>query len=62
MALRHSKSFNKTNGAKAPLQKGNTMQDYNYEPVEHEPYDVEAAQAAEDREAEKYDIDKDWEN
>jgi hypothetical protein len=33
----------------------------NYEPVEHEPYDVEAAQAAEDREAEKYDIDKDWE-
>ena len=38
------------------------MQDYNYEPVEHEPYDVEAAQAAEDREAEKYDIEKDWEN
>ena len=48
-------------GAKAPFQKGNTMQDYNYEPVEHEPYDVEAAQAAEDREAEKYDIEKDWE-
>ena len=38
------------------------MQDYNYEPVESEPYDVEAAQAAEDREAEKYDIDKNWEN
>ena len=37
------------------------MQDYNYEPVEHEPYDVEAAQAEEDREAEKYDIDRDWE-
>ena len=33
----------------------------NYEPVEHEPYDVEAAQAAEDRDAERYDIDKDWE-
>ena len=36
------------------------MKDQDYEPVEHEPYDVEAAQAAEDREAEKYDIDKDW--
>lgn len=40
--------------------KGRKMES-NYEPVEHEPYDVEAAQAAEDREAEKYDIDKDWE-
>ena len=38
------------------------MQDPDYEPVESEPYDVEAAQAAEDREAEKYDIEKDWEN
>ena len=34
----------------------------NYEPVEHEPYDVEAAQAYDDHMAEQYDIDKDWEN
>ena len=48
-------------GFRLHFKKENIMQDYNYEPVEHEPYDVEAAQAAEDREAEKYDIDKDWE-
>ena len=34
----------------------------NYEPVEHEPYDVEAAQAYDDYMAEQYDVDKDWEN
>ena len=36
------------------------MKDPDYEPVEHEPYDVEAAEAYDDHMAEQYDVDKDW--
>jgi hypothetical protein len=35
------------------------MQDYNYEPAESEPYDIEAAEAYDDYMADQYDVEKD---
>jgi hypothetical protein len=35
------------------------MQDYNYEPAESEPYDIEAAEAYDDYMADQHDVEKD---
>jgi hypothetical protein len=41
------------------LHKREIMQDYNYEPAETEPYDIEAAEAYDDYMADQYDVERD---